>query len=84
MRDDRVKSSVVLDLTQVTVMLDRYQRVVPEDFRRECAIVAAQRFRFEGRCVTLEEHLDNIENRTLARTSWPVQNQELLDLLRVA
>ena len=84
MRDDGVKTSVGLDLTQVSIMLYCDQRIISKRRQRESIATLSQRFGIERRSVISEERLHNVEDRRLTRTRLTVEDKELVNLTAVA
>src|SRR5436189_6441928 len=59
-RDNGIQPSVVLDLRQVPVVLDGYERIVLERFGCELPIGSTKSSTVEGCCVSLEQLLDDV------------------------
>ena len=76
---DGVELRVVLDPRQVAVVLDRHEGIGLEDLGRERVVARRERLRLEGRVISLEQLLYDVENRGLAGPRLPVQHEELLD-----
>ena len=63
MSHDAVKPRVVLDTREIPVMLNSDQRITLEDLRRERVVTRAERLGVERRVISLEKHLDDVEDR---------------------
>ena len=82
--DDGVDSGVVLDAGQVPVVLDRDEGVVLEHLHGESGRRGCQGPGVERGGVTLEQLRDHVEDRALAAPGLAVEDDELLDVARVA
>ena len=84
MRDDLIEASVVLDLAQVAVIVDRQQRVRLERFESETVLRLPKGFRLKSPHVVLEQHVENPEECGLADAAASVEHEEFLNLLAVS
>ena len=83
-RDETVQLGVVLDATEVPIMLDRHERVLAEALEGELVVRPRQSLRVERRGISLEQLLNDIEDGRLTRASLAIEDEELLDRPTVA
>ena len=83
MSDDGIQLRVVLDVRKVAIMFNSDKRVSSEGFSGEL-VVAVRNCRSLERCdIVLEKPLDDVDDGTLASSTWAIENQKLLDRLRI-
>ena len=83
MGDDLVQSCVIVDLAQVSVVLNGNQRIAFKHFRRKLTCRRPERFCVKGYIISIEEFLYNVQDRTFSGTALTIKNKELLYLLAV-
>src|ERR1700754_2414276 len=75
-RDDLIKLCVVLNTTEIAVVLDRYERVVLKSRQGKISTCSAHCLCIERDVVALEQLFANIEKRTFTRPRGTVKDQE--------
>ena len=84
MRNKAVESRIILDFTQIAVVLDRHQRVILKRFQCELIAGAAQRFRMKHADISRKQLLNHIDNCGFTRTGSAIKYHEFLQFTAVA
>ena len=78
MGNDRIKLSVVVDTTQIAIMLECDNRVRLKRCGCECVVGLGKGRRIKRCVVALEELHQNIDERRLTRSRLAVQHDEFV------
>ena len=79
-----VENSIISNPRKVTIVLQGNERVSSKRRQSETVVSTSKCLRLERGRISLEQSLDDVDDRRLARTALTIEDKELLDPLRIA
>ena len=83
-RDDTVQPTVVVNPTQVAIMLNCNQRIVLECLRTKLIRSRSQRLGVKDCIISIKQLLNNIQHRRLTGSSIAIEHKKLLNIFCLA